>query len=90
MNDDQAGASDVMTVAQAARRLEMTTEGVKAAIRRGKLPAERRASDFYVNGVYYVRHGDVEAYAAEIAANPNRGGRPPGKPTRRRTRAGSH
>ena len=59
-----------LTLAEAARRAGMTIEGIRDAIRRGKLQAEVIAT----RPVYAIRPADLEAYLREVEKEPR--GRP--------------
>jgi hypothetical protein len=69
---------DRLTLAEAARRAGMTIEGIRDAIRRGKLRAEVIA----VRPVYAIRPADLEAYLREAEKEPR--GRPRSGEQRRR------
>jgi hypothetical protein len=59
-----------LTLAEAARRAGMTSEGIRDAIRRGKLRAEVIAT----RPVYAIRPADLEAYLRRAENEPR--GRP--------------
>lgn len=63
-NDNQ------LTVAEAARRAGMTIEGIRDAIRRGRL----RAEVVELRPVYAIRVSDLESYLREVEKEPR--GRP--------------
>jgi hypothetical protein len=65
-----------LTVAEAARRAGMTIEGIRDAIRRGKLQAEVIAT----RPVYGIRPADLEAYLRQADKEPR--GRPRSRQTR--------
>jgi hypothetical protein len=69
----------LLTVAEAARRAGMTIEGIRNAIRRGKLRAEVVAT----RPVYGIRLEDLQTYLRQAEKEPRgrpRSRRPPRKP----------
>jgi hypothetical protein len=66
-----------LTLAEAARRAGMTIEGIRDAIRRGKLRAEVVAT----RPVYAIRPADLEAYLRQADQEPR------GRPRSRQARA---
>lgn len=72
--DDQ----ERLTLAEAARRAGMTIEGIRDAIRRGKLRAEVIAT----RPVYAIRPANLEAYLRQAENEPR------GRPRSRQKRSG--
>jgi hypothetical protein len=64
-----------LTLAEAARRAGMTIEGIRDAIRRGKLRAEVVAT----RPVYAIRPADLDAYLFQAEQEPR--GRPRSRQT---------
>ena len=62
-------SSDLLSIKQAAERLDVTTEAVYDLIKRGRLPVQ------YIGNLRVVRQADVEAYQADRAGQQKRGPR---------------
>jgi hypothetical protein len=71
----------MLTLAQAARRAGMTIEGIRDAIRRGKLHAEVVAT----RPVYAIRPADLEVYLRQAEKEPR--GRPRSRRAQKRTKS---
>jgi excisionase family DNA binding protein len=63
---DSAGVRDWLTPAQAAELLGVGSEAVRAALRRGPLAGERRATG------WRIRRADVESYSERRRHGPTR------------------
>ena len=73
-----AAGKERLTLAEAAREAGMTIEGIRDAVRRGRLRAEVIAT----RPVYAIRRADLEAYLREAEKEPR--GRPRSRQKRRK------